>query len=215
MKLPRIVLDLDGVVVAFFQKLITVYNERFPDDQLTLEDINCELEQLGPERASRLIDLFNEPGWFTNLRPLPGTINIVSHYASAGYPILICTAPARMANGHINGNSAAEKYEWIQKHLPAWGYQIVITRDKEHIDGDIFVDDTPSQIIKWCDTHPDGIGVLVDQPWNSRWIDLPKNALRADLQDVGAIMSHFWCKETERFAYRAHELRNWKNENHI
>lgn len=212
MKLPRIVLDLDGVVVDFFQKLITVYNKRFPDDELTLEDINCELEQLGPERASRLIDLFNEPGWFTNLRPLPGAINIVSHYASAGYSILICTAPARTANDHINGNSAAEKFEWIQKHLPAWGHQIVITRNKEHIDGDIFVDDTPSQIIKWCNTHPDGIGVLVDQPWNSCWIDLPKNAIRADLQDVGGIMAHFWCKETERFAYRVHELRNWKSE---
>lgn len=206
---------MDGVVVNFFQKLIAVYNERYPDDQLTLEDINCELEQLGPERADRLIGLFNEPGWFLNLRPLPGTINIVSHYASAGYNIVICTAPARYPNGSINGNSAAEKFEWIQNHLPVWGRQVIITGNKEHVDGDIFIDDTPSQIIKWCDVHPNGIGVLIDQPWNSRWIDLPRNALRADLQDVGSIMSHFWCKDTERFAYRVHELRNWKNENHI
>ena len=95
LKLPRIILDLDGVVINFFQRLIDVYNERYPDDQLTVEDINCELEQLGPERANRFIDIFNEPNWFTNLKPLPGAINIVSHYASAGYPIVICTAPAR------------------------------------------------------------------------------------------------------------------------
>jgi len=211
LKLPRIILDLDGVVVDFFQRLIAVYNKRYPDDMITVEDINCELEQLGPERASRFIDIFNEPGWFIELKSLPGAINIVSHYASAGHHILVCTAPARYQDGKINGMSAAEKFDWIQRHLPAWGHKISITRDKEFVDGDILVDDTPHNIIKWCDTHPEGIGVLVDQPWNSRWIDLPRNAIRADLQDVGAIMAHFWCKETEKFAYRAHELRNWKN----
>jgi len=209
-RFPRIILDLDGVIVDFYQRLILAYNERYPDDSLVVEDINCELEQLGPERADRLINIFNEPGWFKNLRPLPGTINIVSHYASAGYDIVICTAPARLSEGLINGNSAAEKFDWIQRHLPGWGNKVIITKNKEHVSGDIFVDDTPYQIINWCEAHPNGIGVLVDQPWNSRWIDLPRNALRADLQDVGAIISHFWCKEAEKVAYRAHELRSWK-----
>jgi 5'(3')-deoxyribonucleotidase len=209
LKLPKIILDLDGVVVNFYQKLIVTYNSRFPDDTLTLDDINCELEQLGPERAERLIEIFNEPGYFANLEPLPGTVNVVSHYVSVGYQIIVCTAPPRLSDGRINGASAGEKFGWLNQHLPILN-KIIITRSKEFVDGDLFIDDTPYQVLNWCQAHPNGIGLLVDQPWNKRWQDLPRNAIRANLEDVGSLVSNFWCKETDRFAYRAYELRNWK-----
>jgi len=215
LKLPKIILDLDGVVVGFFQKLIQTYNQRFPDDQITLSDINCELEQLGPNRAERLISMFNEPGWFVDLEPLPGAINTITHYVNAGYSVEICTAPARHPDGKINGASAAEKFTWIQKHLPILGNRIHISQHKGSIRGDLFIDDTPYQVINWCKANSDGIGLLVDQPWNNRWVELPRNATRANLRDIGKIVADFWCSETGRFSYKASDLRRWTSEDSI
>jgi len=213
--LPKIVLDLDGVVVGFFQKLVAMYNKRYSNDPLTLDDINCELEQLGPERAERLIGMFNEPGWFLDLEPLPGAINTISHYINGGYQIVICTAPARYTDGRINGTSAAEKFVWIQEHLPMLGNRITIAQHKEDVNGDLFLDDTPYQVINWCESNPGGIGVLIDQPWNKRWVNLPGNATRANLEDIGRIVADFWCSETGRFAYKVCDLRNWSSEDPI
>lgn len=215
MLLPKIILDLDGVVVQFFQKLIRIYNLRHSDDPLTLSDINCELEQLGPGRSERLIAMFNEPGWFLDLEPLPGAINTITHYANAGHEIVVCTAPARFPEGKINGTSAAEKFTWIQKNLPIVGNKIIITQNKDSIKGDLFIDDTPYQVINWCKENPEGIGLLVDQPWNKRWVNLPGNATRANLSDIGRIVSAFWCSDTGRFAYRTCDLRAWTSEDTI
>lgn len=206
---PRLALDLDGVVVAFFQKLIAVYNERY-NANLTLSDIDCELEKLGPEVAKRMIEIFNEPNWFRDLEPLPDAISTVSGYLDIGYQVQICTSPARDTQGLINGQSAAEKFTWVKKWLPFWTNDVIIAKHKACMDVDMLIDDTPYQIINWCKRHPKGVGFLIHQPWNHKWGQLPPNAVRGRLQDVANFINDFWCNEREGFYYRLDELKDGK-----
>ena len=93
-KYPSIALDLDGVVVNFHQKLIDIYNERYPPKDgapaLTTKAIDCDLESLGTETSRRLIEIFNEDGYILNLEPLPDSIHIVSQFQDLNYEVTIC-----------------------------------------------------------------------------------------------------------------------------
>ena len=134
--LPKVALDLDGVIVNFHQKLIDVFNERYPDHRkLTVEDINCEIEALGPDLAPKLLGIFNEEEWFLNLKPLPNAISTVSSFVDLGYDVTVCTAPARDSNGRINPGSASEKFVWMNKWLPIWANNMIITKHKELVYG--------------------------------------------------------------------------------
>ena len=208
MKAPTIALDLDGVVVDFYGALVLTYNERYGEN-LSLDDIDCDLETLGPEVSSKLIAIFNEEDWFHNLKPLPNAINIVGSYPTLGYRVIICTAPARDLDGLINGKSAAEKFVWIHEHLPFWGNDVIITKHKKMVEADIIVDDTPANIINWCQEHPEGVGYLIDQPWNAKWRNYPHNAVRGSLEDVSRFIKRFWCHNRGKFVYRYDELANW------
>lgn len=212
MRLPKVGMDLDGVVVDFFYPLIEKYNEEHRDS-LTVFDIKCELETLGPDKTKKLIKIFNRPGYLKELKPLPGAIDIVKDLLSEEYDITICTAPARDLNGIVNGESAAEKVIWLKKWLPELVNKLIITQHKAMITVDILIDDFTHNIINWCDAHPEGIGFLVHQPWNLEFKSLPVNAVRSSLERLSQFLSTFWCKDREKFIYRYDELAIWKTVN--
>lgn len=205
MKHPEIALDLDGVVVDFFRKLVEVYNYRYQKN-LTLSDLDRGLDSLDPE----LVAIFNEPDWFINLDPIPNAIALASQFNDLGYRVTICTAPARNLDGLINGRTAAEKFDWIRKWLPFWSNDVIITKHKELVKADILVDDAPYNISAWCERHPEGIGVLVDQPWNKSWKQYPQNAIRGRLADIPWLIENYWCFERAKFVYRLKELEQWR-----
>lgn len=209
MKNPKIALDLDGVICNFHEKLINVYNQKY-NGKLTVNDIDCELESLGPDLYPKVIQIFNEPGWFLDLELLPDAMNVISNYVEADYSVTICTAPARDLTGYTNPGSASEKLIWIRKWLPFWANNVIITRHKELVHADILIDDTWHNIVNWCREHPDGIGFLVDQPWNKSFTQYPVNSIRGSLRDVITIIKKFWCPERGKFVYRLDELLSWR-----
>ena len=206
MKQPKIALDLDGVVVNFHQTLIDLYNERF-NASITTDEIDGDLESLGTELARNLISIFNEDGYILNLEPLPDAIHIVSQFPDLGYKVTICTAPARNLDGIINPTSAAEKFSWIRKWLPFWANDVIITKHKELVATDILIDDWAYNIANWCKENPEGIGYLVDQPWNQKQRPYPANAVRGKLSEVSTFIDKYWCQERGKFIYRLDELK--------
>lgn len=205
-KLPSVALDLDGVIVNFHQKLIDVYNTKYPDETLTVCDLNCEIESLGPELAPKLLEIFNSKGWFSALEPLPNAISLAMNLLDLGYEVTVCTAPARDKDGKINPFSFSEKVEWMHRWLPFWTNNMVITKHKEVVQADILIDDTGHNIINWCGKNENGIGYLIDQPWNRNFIKYPTNSHRGTFQDVAAFVDKFWCRKRGQFIYRLDEL---------
>lgn len=213
--LPSLAIDLDGVVVSFFEQVIIDYNE-LPEVRegkaapLKIEQIDYDFELLGEDVVVRLKNIFNRKGFFLKLKPLPNALNIVTKFKDMGFPGIICTAPARDLQNKINGQSAAEKYDWVQEHLPPWGNDVMITKDKYFAGTDMLIDDYPPNITLWCRANPKGIGYLIDQSWNTRFTHYPVNAVRGTLENVIPFVNKFWCEERGMFVYRLDELKEWR-----
>lgn len=208
MRLPKILLDLDGVLADFYQQLADYYNQRY-NASITVEDFNdFEFERCFPiETVERLIEIFNEPGYFINLPVIPHAKEIASQFSTLGYQVKICTAPARKLDGFLNGQSAEEKFDWVAKHFPYWANSITVTQEKEDVQGDMLIDDSPVNISKWCARNKDGIGYLIDRPWNRPFKNYPLNCIRGDLLNVSKFVDSYWCSERDKFILRADELR--------
>ena len=76
-----------------------------------------------------------------------------------GHQVFLCTSPLSEYQ-----NCVLEKYEWVDEHLgPEWVDQIVLTRDKTIVYGDVLIDDRPQ--IDGAAT-PTWEHILYDQPYN-------------------------------------------------
>lgn len=213
--LPSLAIDLDGCVVNFFEELLKQYNalpvvKEGKLRSLQINEIDYDFELLGENIVTIFRDIFNAPGFFHMLPPLPNALNILAKFRDMGLPSIICTAPARNHQNLINGRSAAEKYDWVQEHLPAWGNDVMITKDKFYAGTDMLIDDYPPNITLWCKSNPDGIGYLIDQPWNKRFTHYPVNSVRGSLEGVIPFIEKFWCEERGIFVYRLDELKAWR-----
>jgi 5'-nucleotidase len=210
MRQPSIALDLDGVIADFHYVLADEYNRRFsPSVLLTVADFDSGLESLGQPIYPRLIDIFNEPGFFDKLGLLPNSLEVASQFMDQGYEVRICTAPARDIKGVINGQSSAEKFDWVQKNMPYWGNDLIVTKHKNSVRADLLIDDYPPNIVNWCESNPEGIGYLVEQPWNKYFHHFPKNSVKNDLTNVIKLVDNLWCSDREKFVYRYDELSHW------
>jgi len=213
--LPSLAIDLDGCVVDFFTEVIKDYND-LPDVKnggvapLKIEEIKYNFELLGESIVSRMRGVFNAPGFFLKVKPLPNALNLMMKFKDIGFPGIICTAPARDDDNRINGRSAAEKYDWVQQHLPPWGNDVMVTKEKFYVGTDMLIDDYPPNITLWCEANPNGIGYLIDQSWNKEFKHYPRNAVRGSLENVLAFIEKFWCEERGQFAYRLEELQAWR-----
>jgi len=213
--LPSLAIDLDGVIVNFFEEVIKDYNN-LPEVKngtvapLKMEQIDYDFELLGEETVTRLRTIFNTPGFFLEVKPLPNALNLMMKFKDMGFPGIICTAPARDQQNLINGKTAAEKYDWVQQHLPPWGNDVMITKDKFYAGTDMLIDDYPPNITLWCKANPNGIGYLIDQSWNKNFKHYPSNSVRGSLENVLSFVDKFWCEERGVFAYRLDELQAWR-----
>lgn len=213
--LPSLAIDLDGVIVSFFEEVLKDYNA-LPEVKsgtvapLSIDQIDYDFELLGEETVARLRAIFNAPGFFLKVKPLPNALNLMLKFKDMGFPSIICTAPARDQQNRINGRTAHEKYDWVQQHLPPWGNDVMITKDKFYAGTDMLIDDYPPNITLWCKSNPDGIGYLIDQPWNKNFKHYPPNCVRGHLEGVLSFVDKFWCEERGVFAYRLEELQAWR-----
>jgi len=213
--LPSLAIDLDGVVADFNTAMLGDYNA-LPEVQagtvpgLLMSQLNYNFEQLDPAIFTRLRTIFNTPGFFLKLKPLPNAIEILTRFRDNGFPSIICTAPTRDHNNLINGKSADEKFSWVQQHLPLCGNDIMVTKDKFYTGTDMLIDDYPPNITLWCEQNPNGVGYLVDQSWNQGIKHYPINCARGSLAQVLTFIDDFWCETRGIFAYRLDELEAWR-----
>lgn len=202
--MPTIAFDLDGVLADFFEKFIEVYNSRFPV-KLSLNQItHYKFHDCLPAAvADEIIKIFHEPGFFTNLVPMPGALDTIDLLLYKGYSIEICTAPP----SDYCPRAVVEKWDWVTKYLPKLANCVTVTKNKFYIATDMLVDDYALNIEKWCARHPEGLGFLIDSPWNQNFT-LPINCVRGKLLQIPGFIDHFWCSDRNKFSYRLRDLKD-------
>jgi 5'-nucleotidase len=157
-----ILLDMDGVLADFEAGFLNHWLRLHPDkDHVPIEARKSfYIDDDYPEAHRALVGgIFEMERFYAELPPIEGAITGLRAMMAAGHEVRICTSPLTAYRYCV-----PEKYEWVERHIGAdFIHNVVVTKDKTLVVGDILVDDRPE--VKGLRT-PDWKHVLYDQPYN-------------------------------------------------
>lgn len=159
--LARLLVDMDGVLCNLIEKWFGRYNAEY-GDQLRLD----ALDTWGPHRIAKagraVYKYLSEPGFFRDLKPIPGAVEGVRSLLDHGHEVVVVTAAK---NGH------RDKLDWIREHLPFLSPEnVVFTHRKELVRGDVLFDDAPHNLEAFARY---GTPVAMAYPYN-RGVPFPR-----------------------------------------
>ncbi len=157
-----VLVDMDGVLADFDQRLLDVLSERHPQVQQPAKDERAFplKNSFAAEHHALLAAIMTEPGFFARMAPIEGAIDSMHAMLAAGLDVRICSAPLASSPA-----CAAEKVAWVAEHLgTSWVDRLVLARDKTYVRGDYLIDDAP--VAKGSGLAPTWEHVYYDQPYN-------------------------------------------------
>uniref|UniRef100_A0A8C0JCJ2 5',3'-nucleotidase, mitochondrial n=1 Tax=Chelonoidis abingdonii TaxID=106734 RepID=A0A8C0JCJ2_CHEAB len=185
----RVLVDMDGVLADFEGGFLKKFRARFPEKPyIALEDRRgfWVSEQYGQLRSelSKAISIWESKNFFIELDPIPGAVEAVKQMAKLeNTDVFICTSPIKKYR-----YCAYEKYAWVEKHFgQEFLEQIVLTRDKTVISGDLLIDDRPD--ITGAEPNPSWEHVLFTACHNKHLqLQPPSRRLHSWAEDWRAIL---------------------------
>lgn len=155
-----ILIDMDGTVADLSGRFVEQYNALYPDEPVgprTEWDLGSGI---APARQAEAWGLLSKEGFFAGLDPLPGAVEAFHRLRAAGHDTVFCTSPYIASRW-----CESEKRHWVETHVgTAFGKNMVITKDKTLVRGDVLIDDKPEITGRLT---PAWQHVLLDQPWNA------------------------------------------------
>ena len=139
----RIIIDMDGIVVDAAEKWLRRYNG-FYGDSLTKDDmIHWNFQDIVKPEAKKYVGkIWRCPGFFDDMKPMPGAKAAIKALKKVGHEVRICTSPA-------SEDSARAKLAWCSKHLKMRWSHVFICGDKHWVEADLLIDDKPKNITNW------------------------------------------------------------------
>ena len=159
----RILIDMDGIITDLLGKWLDRYNDGF-NDCLTVDMVDSwHLQEcVKPECSEeRLFSYIKQPGFFSDLKPLPGGVEGVKELVSLGHTVRFATAPC-------NADSAKCKIAWLDYHFRGSGIKGLdsfLCHDKEWIEADLLIDDKPETLARW--DVKGGMTATIEYPYNA------------------------------------------------
>jgi 5'(3')-deoxyribonucleotidase len=172
LKKLEILCDMDQIISDLHGKWLPALNEKY-GYTLTVNDLtNYNVRKIVPcgEKADEMLGI---PGFYRDLKPIVGGLETLREWHDAGHDIVIVTSPGR------HPECVPDKAKWLDEHLPFLGYRRrLYGSPKEMVQGDVFIDDGPENIIAYRRRNPTTPILTIAHPYNAHCADLVN--LRAD-----------------------------------
>lgn len=155
----RAVVDLDGTISDYAESLLTAY-PALTTEELVLWMQGARDHNMYPALRSNGYDKM-EPSIFMNAKPYPGAIFGMSALTRMYDRVSIVTL--------VNSGEAAEaKSQWLYDHkIP---YDELLTRpltfDKGNVMAQLYIEDSPHQLMSCRIKHPEARTILFRRLWN-------------------------------------------------
>jgi 5'(3')-deoxyribonucleotidase len=157
-------LDLDGVVADFYGRMREITAEWRGVD---VETLPAAVSYGLPEWGVRQM-LGNDPGeyerihrfavtqreLFLTMEPVPGAPQAIRRLGTEGVRVRIITH--RLFIRWFHEIAVAQTVRWLDSHaVPYW--DLCLMRDKEAVDADVYIDDTPANVMQLRESGKDVI----------------------------------------------------------
>ena len=181
-KKPRLILDMDGVLVDLLPTYLDYYNILFGDNIKSSDIKNWRIKEYVCDKAKPYIEnIFKLPKFYENLEPtMPaqGLDNILWQIQEH-YDIIVVTDPF-VKEDKFRFDIIEQKKQWIATHLNTLNnVPKFFTGNKGLYEGDVMIDDNPEHLYSFLKTNPNGLAICFNTPVNLN-ADLPENIIRVD-----------------------------------
>jgi 5'(3')-deoxyribonucleotidase len=131
----RIAIDMDEVMADTIDKFIELYKREHNTvirlDEMTGKEFN---ELLPEEIKQTLRHYINQPGFFRDLKVMPGSQEVVKALCEK-YDVYIVSAAMEFPNSLI------DKHDWLLEHFPFISWKNIIFCGHKIVDVQIMIDD--------------------------------------------------------------------------
>lgn len=159
MNKPIIAVDMDDTICHLVKRAIYHNNNEFPTHVLRYEDmIEWNTDHLRHPDSTQDI-FFGRPGLYEELEVFDEHVITEMEKLHNAYDVIIVTAAVP--------KTVAEKWNWLQKHMPYIPAENFFTCKRKHlINFDLLIDDGPHNLLPAVEV---GKKVLcIPHPWNLR-----------------------------------------------
>lgn len=172
MSRPIVLLDMDGVMVNHNQRHLDLLNEEFGTaytyDQIT----DFEYSFLTSEQREFIFTCWKQQDLYAHDALTKDQLEVIDGLREIAR-VVACSSPME---GHIRS-----KYAFLTRYFEK--HNIVLTRDKTLVGGDILVDDAPHNIKSFP-----GHAIVFDQPWNRGLCCHPR---ARTFEDIGPLVQDY------------------------
>lgn len=186
-------IDVDGVCADFTGHLLSQIDTHLKPEDIT--DWNI-FGFMTPEEKQRAETLLRGPSFWKQQPVLPGAYEAVDLIRTRGHKVLFVTSPWPSCTKW--GHSRAW---WLKRNMATPSSDVIICSQKEHVCGDVFIDDKPEHVEHWKRYHPDGMSLLFKQPYNKgdfEWSLIGAVLNAVELREVAGIDTKMRTSEEGR-----------------
>ncbi len=153
-----ILTDMDSIIADFYFGVLDAYKADTGVD-LPPEYIggwDCDFPN-----GKNIFHYFSQPGFFRNLKVIPGSQEVLKALHDQGNEIVIASAATLT-------NAPGEKYEWLDEHFP-WikRDRVFFGKEKFRLRGDVLIDDHHLNVKAWKEQNRFGVTLGITYPYNA------------------------------------------------
>lgn len=131
----RVAIDMDEVIADTIDQFVEVYRKNHAFDLAQNLAHGKEIREVLPQELRPTLSKYiNEPGFFRNIKVMPGSQEIIREM-SEKYDVYIVSAAMEFKNSLI------DKYEWLAEHFPFIPWTHIVFCGHKIVNVDVIIDD--------------------------------------------------------------------------